>query len=128
MLHYLSREVGPFDLRVKQSLLCVLLFLLQQHQCLLHLLQSVVHIFFLRIVFVVSLVNAHELRLGSFLAQSDILGMPLDECLDFALQLSDPLHAEQLLERRVVHRVRNVWQCVISQEFACLGQVGAFGV
>ena len=48
--------------------------------------------------------------------QAEFLGMPMNEGLDFGFQVRHPFHGKELLERWVLHGVRDVGQGIVREE------------
>ena len=49
-------------------------------------------------------------------AQAEFLGMPMNEGLDFGFQVCHPFHGKELLERWVLHGVRDVGQGIVREK------------
>lgn len=54
--------------------------------------------------------------------------MPIDKCFDLGFQVCHPLHGEQILKGGVLHRIRDIGKCVVSEELTCLAQVSSLGI
>jgi hypothetical protein len=78
---------------------------------LVHLLESLIGIiaYSVGVIFLLGGVHddIHKLRLST-LANSKLLGMAMDESLDFCFQVSYPLDGEKGLKGRVLHGVRDI--------------------
>jgi hypothetical protein len=122
----------PLDLRLVQSLLRELFFLLQDHHGLLHLSEALVgalvtdraacgtHVASL---LTTVLLDKHVVDSGLIVSQmrhAELHGPLVNKTLEFLFQLIDPVHRVQRLERRMLHRVRYVRQSVECQELRCL--------
>lgn len=51
------------------------------------------------------------------LRDAKLLRVAMDKSLNLGLEVGDPLHGEEGLERGVLHWVRDVWQRIVSQKF-----------
>jgi len=120
VVHNLSGEVSPLELRFQESPLRILFFLLKFNHCFLHLLQPIHHIFIPN-ASLPSLLCKYLLQLA--LSHSHLCCVGLHESPKLRFELVDPLGGEQVLERRVVDGIGDVGEGVEGKELGGFGEV-----
>ena len=120
--------MGPLYLWLVERLLSKMLFLLKNNHSLLHLCHSVAHLILRPHNRFPVWLQEHIENKGLSLAQvrqTQFKCSFMYKALQLLLKLIDPLHCKQRLERRVLHRIRNVGKRVKRQKLRCLWQLRA---